>query len=390
MSLTFDRPFYFQGGGTVHLTGYLVDDDSGDMTYDDSFGGMEEIGSEEEEEDEEEDGEEEEEEEETPQLVKKRKLQMNGDSPASAKKKKVEPSALDKLLADSKKSKEKDVKQAQAMKKILEAEKKKKKSTDESSSDDDDDDDSDEEMDQDMDDEEESDEGLEEEEDDDSDEEDSPTPVKKNKTPAKPVTPVSTKKDKKKEILGAKNGTPGKDLQKKPPPSPQGTPSSVNSQNDASETPKSKKKNKKNKNKDKDSQESKQVNGQQQKSPTKTPGPDATKTPKKTLKGGVVVEDLKVGNGPEVTPGKFVGMYYEGKLKSGKVFDKCQSGKPFKFKLGKGEVIKGWDVGLNGMKVGGKRRMTIPAPMAYGAQGAGPDIPPNATLVFDVECKTVN
>ena len=63
--------------------------------------------------------------------------------------------------------------------------------------------------------------------------------------------------------------------------------------------------------------------------------------------------------------------------------------KPFKFKLGSGQVIKGWDVGVLGMKVGGKRRLTIPPALGYGGQGAPPDIPPNATLVFDIECKLV-
>merc|ERR1711860_141756 len=80
----------------------------------------------------------------------------------------------------------------------------------------------------------------------------------------------------------------------------------------------------------------------------KTPGKDAKKTlgktPKRTLKGGIQVEDLKEGNGPEAKRGKMVGMFYEGKLKSnGKTFDKNLGGKPFKFRLGAGEVIKGWD-----------------------------------------------
>ena len=84
-------------------------------------------------------------------------------------------------------------------------------------------------------------------------------------------------------------------------------------------------------------------------------------------------------------------MYYEGKLKSnGKMFDSQMKGKPFKFRLGSGEVIKGWDVGIAGMKVGGKRRLAIPPPMAYGAKGAPPDIPANSTLIFEVECKAVN
>ena len=91
---------------------------------------------------------------------------------------------------------------------------------------------------------------------------------------------------------------------------------------------------------------------------TATPG--APKTPgKRTLKGGLMVEDLKIGNGPEAKSGKMIGMYYSGKLKANnKQFDSNLSGKPFKFRLGKGEVIKGWDIGVEGMKVGGKRRLT--------------------------------
>merc|ERR1712212_928092 len=117
-----------------------------------------------------------------------------------------------------------------------------------------------------------------------------------------------------------------------------------------------------------------------------TPG----KTPKRTLKGGVQVEELKEGSGPEVKAGNMVGMYYEGKLSSNnKQFDAQTSGKPFKFKLGAGQVIKGWDVGVMGMKVGGKRRLTVPAAMAYGKEGSPPDIPPHSTLVFEVDCKFV-
>merc|ERR1711872_988517 len=87
----------------------------------------------------------------------------------------------------------------------------------------------------------------------------------------------------------------------------------------------------------------------------KSPKPDA-KTPKSMTKDGVIIEDIKVGSGPECQKGKHIGMYYSGHLKSNnKQFDKCQSGKPFKFRVGAGEVIKGWDVGLLGMKVGGKR-----------------------------------
>merc|ERR1740129_1482682 len=117
-----------------------------------------------------------------------------------------------------------------------------------------------------------------------------------------------------------------------------------------------------------------------------TPG----KTPKRTLKGGIQSEDSVVGTGPEVRPGSVVGMFYSGKLKNNnKQFDSCTQGKPFKFKIGKGEVIKGWDIGVMGMKVGGKRTLVIPPQMGYGGAGAPPDIPGNATLVFDVECKFV-
>ena len=76
------------------------------------------------------------------------------------------------------------------------------------------------------------------------------------------------------------------------------------------------------------------------------------KTPKRTLKGGLMVEDLKVGNGPEAKPGTMAAVYYAGRLKSNnKQFDACKEGKPFKFRIGTGEVIKGWDIGVAGMKV---------------------------------------
>lgn len=111
----------------------------------------------------------------------------------------------------------------------------------------------------------------------------------------------------------------------------------------------------------------------------------------KTLQGGVQINDLKPGQGPEAKAGKKVSVYYEGRLKSNnKVFDSAKGGAGFKFKLGGGDVIKGWDVGVVGMKVGGKRRITIPPHMAYGQKGSPPVIPPNSTLVFDVELKHVN
>lgn len=89
------------------------------------------------------------------------------------------------------------------------------------------------------------------------------------------------------------------------------------------------------------------------------------KEQKKKVEGGVQIEDLKVGNGDVAKPGKFVSVYYVGRLKNGKKFDSNNQGGGLKFKLGRGEVIKGWDVGLAGMKVGGKRRLTIPPAMGY-------------------------
>ncbi|KAJ2798093.1 peptidylprolyl isomerase fpr3, partial [Coemansia guatemalensis] len=103
-----------------------------------------------------------------------------------------------------------------------------------------------------------------------------------------------------------------------------------------------------------------------------------------TLAGGVVAEIKKEGAGAGAKKGARVGMYYIGKLTNGKVFDQNTKGKPFWFRLGAGEVIKGWDVGILGMNKGAERRLTIPASMAYGKRGAPPDIPPNSTLVFDI------
>ncbi|XP_063830122.1 46 kDa FK506-binding nuclear protein-like [Ostrinia nubilalis] len=114
------------------------------------------------------------------------------------------------------------------------------------------------------------------------------------------------------------------------------------------------------------------------------------KKEKKTLSGGVFIEDTKVGTGAPAKPGKVVMVYYEGRLKqNNKMFDNCIKGPGFKFKLGAKEVITGWDVGIAGMKVGGKRKIVCPPAMAYGAKGSPPVIPPNSTLVFDVELKNV-
>jgi FKBP-type peptidyl-prolyl cis-trans isomerase FkpA len=101
---------------------------------------------------------------------------------------------------------------------------------------------------------------------------------------------------------------------------------------------------------------------------------------------GLQIEDITVGDGAEAVNGKQVSVHYTGWLTSGQKFDSSvDRGQPFKFPLGGGRVIKGWDLGVLGMRIGGKRRLTIAAELGYGARGAGHIIPPNATLVFEVE-----
>ena len=101
-------------------------------------------------------------------------------------------------------------------------------------------------------------------------------------------------------------------------------------------------------------------------------------------------EDLVVGTGTEARSGTTVVMHYIGYLTDGTKFDaSCDRGQPYPVPLGAGRVIRGWDEGIVGMKVGGKRRLLIPSSLAYGDQGAGGLIPPNAPLVFDVELVAV-
>lgn len=105
-----------------------------------------------------------------------------------------------------------------------------------------------------------------------------------------------------------------------------------------------------------------------------------------TTASGLQFEDTKEGTGAEAKAGQHVQVHYTGWLTDGKKFDSSKDrGQPFGFKLGGGHVIRGWDEGVEGMKVGGVRKLTIPPELGYGARGAGGVIPPNATLVFEVE-----
>jgi FKBP-type peptidyl-prolyl cis-trans isomerase FkpA len=101
---------------------------------------------------------------------------------------------------------------------------------------------------------------------------------------------------------------------------------------------------------------------------------------------GLVIEELTLGDGDEARAGQHVSVHYTGWLTDGTKFDSSKDrGDPFDFPLGRGHVIAGWDQGVQGMRVGGKRKLTIPSELGYGARGAGGVIPPNATLVFEVE-----
>ena len=105
-----------------------------------------------------------------------------------------------------------------------------------------------------------------------------------------------------------------------------------------------------------------------------------------TTASGLKYEDVKAGTGDTAEAGKSVSVHYTGWLTNGTKFDSSKDrGQPFEFPLGGGRVIRGWDEGVQGMKVGGVRKLTIPPELGYGARGAGGVIPPNATLVFEVE-----
>jgi peptidylprolyl isomerase len=141
-------------------------------------------------------------------------------------------------------------------------------------------------------------------------------------------------------------------------------------------------------------------------SPTKKPEEPSEKTDRKTetkpqekeskvpqpspLANGLQMIDEKIGDGAEAKANQLITVHYTGRLSDGTKFDSSvDRGKPFQFMLGVGQVIKGWDQGVVGMKVGGKRKLVIPPDLGYGARGAGALIPPNATLEFDVELISV-
>ena len=116
------------------------------------------------------------------------------------------------------------------------------------------------------------------------------------------------------------------------------------------------------------------------------PAKDTAAAKETVTPSGLKYVDQKVGAGAEAKSGDVVSVHYTGWLENGTKFDSSRDrNEPFRFKLGAGQVIKGWDEGVAGMKAGGKRKLTIPAELGYGKRGAGGVIPPNAVLVFEVE-----
>lgn len=297
--------FFCRGNGTVHLTGYIMPDDDDDFA---NFGDEEE-GEEVEEEEEEEDDEDETEEKEIE--TGKGKAKLNG-LPAKRK------GDTDVSLPPKKKKQE------------LQSQEDSEDSDEEEEVEEEEDDDSGEEE------EDEGEEVEEEESEEESDEENVDQEAVKKTTPP----PANLEKKSKKKKKNKQN-------QQSPP----------NAQQQQQQQQQGK-------------QKQQNAEQQQKKKPQQQGQPGADKQspegqPKKTLEGGVIIKDIKVGSGPLCKPGRMATVYYTGRLKSNnKVFDQSQHGAGFKFRVGRGEVIKGWDIGLTGMKVGGKRLITCPPSVA--------------------------
>ncbi|XP_075681338.1 46 kDa FK506-binding nuclear protein-like [Dermatophagoides pteronyssinus] len=335
--------FFLNGEGTVHLTGYIMDFDD-----DDEF-----------------DDEEDEDEEEEVVEMGKRKLLGNN---SAVKKTKTNTNGIDEAEAD-----EEDDDDDDALGKI-----------DADMFDDDDDDD------------EEDDDEEDDEDDEDDDEEDEDVAKSPVKSAGNKIEPAKANGQMKMSQMNAKGPNQQKQQQQKSNQQQQ------NNQKPKFGTPNYQKQG---------GQQQQQKGGQQQNSGQKfqnfhnqkqggggnkfqnqkkgpwTPG--GQKTDWKPLSGGVKITDLHEGHGPVVKKGKYVHIKYVGKLpENNQEFDRSGGGKPFSFRLGQGEVVKGLEIGVEGMKVGGKRSIMIPPNMGYGKRQMGP-IPANATLNFDVELVAV-
>jgi peptidylprolyl isomerase len=119
-------------------------------------------------------------------------------------------------------------------------------------------------------------------------------------------------------------------------------------------------------------------------------GAQQAEGPETVTPSGLKYVDLRVGDGPSPQIGQKLSVHYKGMLADGKEFENSyDTGRPYEFAIGRGEVIKGWDEGIMTMKLGGKRKLTIPPALAYGVRGQPPDIPPNSTLVFEVELVSI-